>query len=135
MSKRINRPSAVGVARVPSQVDVAIPATATTARAPVRIDVRAALAERPVRPFTATLWNECAPASADTKSCAEAKRSAGSFARALRTVLSTCGGTVSRTARGGVGRSVITLATMACTVEPVNGGSPVSISYSTAPSA
>jgi hypothetical protein len=35
----------------------------------------------------------------------------------------------------GLGLSVITRATMACAVEPVNGGSPVSISYSTQPRA
>ena len=35
----------------------------------------------------------------------------------------------------GVGRSLITFATIACTVGPLNGGSPASISYVTAPSA
>ena len=51
------------------------------------------------------------------------------------TAASTCAGTVSRVVRIGVGLSVSTLATMACTVLPVKGGSPVSISYVTAPSA
>ena len=39
--------------------------------------------------------------------------------------------------RGIIGRgaSVTTWATIACAVEPVNGGSPASISYSTQPSA
>ena len=40
---------------------------------------------------------------------------------------------VSRTVRGDIGRSVITFAMIACALAPVNGGSPVSISYSTAP--
>ena len=42
---------------------------------------------------------------------------------------------VSRTVRSDAGRSVITRATMACTVLPVKGASPASISYVTAPSA
>jgi len=41
---------------------------------------------------------------------------------------------VSRIAVGAVGRSVSTLATIACTVDPPKGGSPTSISYVTAPS-
>jgi hypothetical protein len=42
---------------------------------------------------------------------------------------------VSRWDESGAGFSVITFATMACAVPPVNGGSPASISYATAPSA
>ncbi len=68
------------------------------------------------------------PRSAEANSAALAKRSAGSLARAVRTASSTSSGTVSRMAEGGLGRSVITLATMACAVAPVKGGSPVSIS-------
>ena len=76
-----------------------------------------------------------APLSASANACAVGKRSAGSFASAASTARSTCTGTVSRTLRGDTGRSVSTRATIACTLEPVNGGSPVSISYVTAPSA
>ena len=36
---------------------------------------------------------------------------------------------MSRSCDGGAGSSVITLATIACAVGPVNGGSPASISY------
>ena len=54
---------------------------------------------------------------------------------AFRTAPSTGDGTVSRTRLGGTGRSLTILATIACTVAPANGGSPVNISYVTAPSA
>jgi hypothetical protein len=73
--------------------------------------------------------------SASANAFAPSNRSAGSFASAVITAASTCAGTVSRVVRIGVGLSVSTLATIACTVLPVNGGSPVSISYVTAPSA
>src|SRR3982750_3132071 len=72
--------------------------------------------------------------SASANFSAVANRSAGSLASAVSTARSTARGTVSRTAVGAVGRSVSTLATIACTVDPLNGGSPVSISYVTAPS-
>jgi len=73
--------------------------------------------------------------SASANAFALAKRSAGSFASARSTAFSTPGVTVSRTARSDGGFSDSTRATMACTVAPVNGGSPVSISNVTAPSA
>ena len=57
------------------------------------------------------------------------------FSSALSTAASTCGGMVWRCGIIGRGLSVTTRATTACAVLPVNGGSPVSISYSTAPSA
>ena len=63
------------------------------------------------------------------------KRSAGSLASAVSTAASTCGGIVLRISVGRSGSALITFATIACTVAPVNGGSPVSISYVTAPSA
>ena len=68
------------------------------------------------------------PASASPSSAAEPNRSAGSLASARCTVAASAGGTVSREAVMGVGFSVMTLATMACAVEPRNGGSPTSIS-------
>ena len=74
-------------------------------------------------------------ASAWANSAAVPNRSAGSFSSAVSTAVSTCGGMVWRCGRSGRGLSVTTRATIACAVEPVNGGSPVSISYSTAPSA
>jgi hypothetical protein len=46
----------------------------------------------------------------------------------VRTAASTAGGTVGRCSASGRGASVITRATIACTVGPVNGGSPASIS-------
>ena len=67
-------------------------------------------------------------ASAAANSAAVAKRSAGSFSSEVSTAASTCGGIVCRCASIGLGVSVTTRATMACAVEPVNGGSPVSIS-------
>jgi hypothetical protein len=67
-------------------------------------------------------------ASARENSAALEKRSAGSFASAVSTASSTFSGTVSRSRDGGTGFSVITLATMACAVLPVKGGSPTSIS-------
>ena len=73
--------------------------------------------------------------SAALKAPAVANRSAGSFSSAVSTASSTCGGTRSLRAASGAGRSVITFATMAWAVGPVNGGSPASISYSTQPSA
>ena len=57
-----------------------------------------------------------------------AKRSAGSFSSAVSTAASTCGGMVCRCGTNGRGVSVTTRATTACAVEPVKGGSPVSIS-------
>ena len=66
--------------------------------------------------------------SASANSLAVAKRSAGSFCSAVSTACSTLGGIVSRIRVGAVGFSVITLATIDCTVLPENGGSPTSIS-------
>ncbi len=68
-------------------------------------------------------------------SAALANRSAGSFCRAVCTVAATAGGTVRLSVATGTGSDAITLATMACAVGPSNGGSPVSISYITQPSA
>ena len=76
-----------------------------------------------------------AAASACANSAAVANRSAGSFSSARNTAASMCAGMVCRRGIIGRGDSVTTWATIACAVEPVNGGSPVSISYSTQPSA
>ena len=72
--------------------------------------------------------------SARAKSPALANRSAGVLSSALATAASTASGTDDRTTRRCTGRSVISLAIMAWAVGPVTGGSPASISYSTAPS-
>jgi len=61
------------------------------------------------------------------------ERSAGSFCSAHSTAASTCGGMVLRCNLSERGSSVITRAMIACAVAPVNGGSAVSISYSTQP--
>src|SRR5580765_5774129 len=73
--------------------------------------------------------------SASAKAAGEGKRSAGSFCSAFRTEASTCGGIVFRWIVSERGSSVITRATIAWTVGPVNGGSPTSISYRTQPRA
>ena len=73
--------------------------------------------------------------SASANSAAVANRSAGSFSSAVITAASTWRGIVWRCGSIGRGVSVTTRATTAWAVLPVNGGSPVSISYSTAPRA
>jgi len=65
---------------------------------------------------------------AAANSAAVPNRSAGSLCSAIRTASSTASGTVGRCRLGGAGVSVITLATIACAVLPMNGGSPTSIS-------
>src|SRR6266852_5409125 len=104
-------------------------ATSRTARRPGRPGAAAAesgavVADTPLQPGRAKASTNCA---------AVWNRSAGSLARAFRTAVSTCGGTDSRSCRSGRGRSVTTLAITDCTVGPVCGGSPASISYRTAP--
>ncbi len=73
--------------------------------------------------------------NARANSAALPKRSAGSFWRAVAIASSRLTGVVFRSFPIGVGSSVITLATIAWAVGPVNGGSPASISCSTHPSA
>ena len=70
--------------------------------------------------------------SASANFSAVPNRSAGSFASALRIAASMASARYREPPRGAVGRSVSTLATMVCTVGPVNGGSPTTISYATA---
>ncbi len=67
-------------------------------------------------------------ASASANSAAVPNRSAGSFSKDVSTAASMCDGMVWRWGSSGRGVSVTTRATMAWAVEPVNGGSPVSIS-------
>ena len=67
-------------------------------------------------------------ASAAANSAAVAKRSAGSFSRAVKTAASTWGGMVWRWLVSERGVSVTTRAMIAWAVGPMNGGSPVSIS-------
>ena len=73
-------------------------------------------------------WAALGWLSARANSAALGGRSAGSFCSAACTAAATCGGTVSLISCSGRGRSVITLATTAWAVGPVNGGSPASIS-------
>lgn len=75
------------------------------------------------------------PCNASANSRAEAKRSAGNFSSAFATAPATCAGTDFRCAVSSFGTSVMTLATIACALGPVNGGSPINISYVTTPSA
>jgi hypothetical protein len=71
--------------------------------------------------------------SAAAKSAALVNRSAGNLESAFVIAAATCAGTVSRCVVTGGAFSVITLATIACAVLPVYGGSPANISYSIAP--
>ena len=73
--------------------------------------------------------------SASANCAAVANRSAGSFASAVSDRRLDVRRHVLRCSVSGRGSSVITRATIACAVGPVNGGSPASISYSTQPSA
>src|SRR5688572_10775786 len=75
------------------------------------------------------------PSSALAKSAALRNRSAGSLLNARWIAASTAAGTVGRVAVTGAGMVFITLATIACALGPVNGGSPASISYNTHPNA
>ena len=72
--------------------------------------------------------------SARANSPALAKRSAGVLSSALATAASTASGTEGRTTRRWTGRSVMSFAIIAWALGPVTGGSPASISYSTAAS-
>ena len=62
-------------------------------------------------------------------------RSPGSFAKPRASAPSRCTGSPGRTVRMARGASPSTRATIACALGPVNGGSPASISYTTAASA
>ena len=73
--------------------------------------------------------------SASANALALANRSAGTLASALFTAASMLAGTVSRTVLSLTGLSPITFAMTACMFDPMNGGSPANISYSTLPSA
>jgi hypothetical protein len=73
-------------------------------------------------------------ASARANSPALVNRSAGVLASARATAASISGGTVLRSTRRCVGVSVISFAIIDCALAPVTGGSPASISYSTAAS-
>ena len=64
--------------------------------------------------------------NASANCAAVANRSAGTLASALCTAASTCGGTVWRVLAIAIGSSDSTFATIACSVFPVCGGSPVS---------
>ena len=72
--------------------------------------------------------------SASANSRAVPNRSVGVFSRARIRARSTDGGTLSRSRRTDVGRSVSSFAMIARLVDPLTGGSPASISYVTAPS-
>jgi hypothetical protein len=72
---------------------------------------------------------------ASANSPALANRSAGTLATALRIACSTYPGTVSRTVRIAGGSCTVFRARIACGFDPVNGGSPASISYTTHPRA
>src|SRR5205823_10600332 len=71
-------------------------------------------------------------ARAPTNALAVRGRSAGDFARPAAIARSRGTGSAGRTVRIGRGGSLITRAAIACALGPVNGGSPASISYSTA---
>src|SRR5687768_4628640 len=79
--------------------------------------------------------HEGGPRQRRGESLALSNRSAGSLANAVSTAASTPGGIVFRTSVGRSGSALTTFATIAWIELPVNGGSPVSISYVTAPNA
>ena len=91
------------------------------------------------RGAAARRWGRVVPpgaVSAAANAAAVANRSAGSFCqRGQHRVLDVRRDASRAAAMSGAGFSVITLATIACAVGPVNGGSPASISYATQPSA
>ena len=74
-----------------------------------------------------------AATSASANCSVVANRSAGSFAIALVIAASTAGGTFGRTSRIEGIRSIDWRARITCGEEPANGGSPMSVSYSTQP--
>src|SRR5262245_40428801 len=74
-------------------------------------------------------------AIAELNAVVVSQRSAGSFWSAAWMARSRAAGTVLRRDAIDPGRSVKTLATIACVVGPVNGGSPSNISYATQPRA
>ena len=71
--------------------------------------------------------------SARANSSAEPNRSAATGASARATAASTCSGTLGRAWRTRGTSPLNRFAMIACAVGPVKGGSPASISYSTAP--
>jgi hypothetical protein len=128
-----------GSCRVPRYAVAAIPDAASThaiaSRARARCEAAAATgATVACAGSVAAAGTGRAPDSASENSRAVAHRSAGNFSSAFSTVASTCTGTLARLARMLRGFSVSTRAMIACDVLPVCGGSPVSISYVTAPS-
>ena len=78
--------------------------------------------------YRAPLFISPLPCSASANSAAVVKRSAASFSRPCITAASTCGGTALRCAVIARGCSESNRATTACTLGPVKGGSPTSIS-------
>jgi len=114
-------PSYATTARVPVAEAAAAPAARPAGRAAAVAAAASATGRRAVLAYDGSR-------SAAANSAAEANRSAGSFSSAVSTAASTWRGMVWRWGRSGRGLSVTTRATMACAVEPVNGGSPVSIS-------
>ena len=129
----------IGFTRVANQTALPPPARASTVvsarSALVRVGIRCAAA--PCAEIVRVAYPVTAPGStsAAANSLAFAQRSAGSLASAFSTAPSTFGGIVLRVSVSACGSALNTFATIACTVAPVKGGSPVSISYATAPSA
>ena len=81
-----------------------------------------------VRAYLAPLCISPFPCSASANSAAVEKRSAASFSRPCITAASTCAGTALRCDVMARGCSERRRATTACTLGPVKGGSPTSIS-------
>src|SRR6185437_14473721 len=127
------------VSRLLARLHAPTPASRSESAArPAAIDRHGADRRVPNGAAAAAAPAAAAPDSADSaaaNSLALPNRSAGSFSSAVSTARSTAAGTVCRTLRGAAGSAVITLATIACAVGPVNGGSPTSISYVVAPNA
>ena len=76
---------------------------------------------------------KCTSCNASLKPFALSKRSAGSFSSAFDTAAATCAGTALRYFVTDSAGAVMIFMMTCCALDPVCGGSPVSISYSTLP--
>src|SRR5687768_12398467 len=116
------------------------PPATTVVRSPTAAQlatvIRRTAAFLPARPASARASELASLASsAAVNSAPEAKRSAGSFDNAVNTTDSNEGDTAGRISRMDRGADVRARDRTAWAVGPVNGGSPTSISYRTAPRA
>src|SRR5574341_1316999 len=120
-SSEQQRPSKLALPPAATRASPSTTGSRRRERQPAAVHGRAAVALRSVLAAPPGLTSAVANAAA------LANRSAGSFSSAVSTASSTCAGTVCRCGVSARGVSVRTRATIAWAVDPVNGGSPVSI--------